>query len=117
MSLNIADLKQQVEEAAAKFADQLMWPDFTQDQSLFDEYLKAINDMRKEGWVYHIRIVKHKTKRGYSPKHISYKRLYGIYRSEVVIDGGAVMIHNYIHPLPILERIKVEVLNEGIKTI
>ena len=117
MSMNIADLKQQVEEAAAKFADQLMWPDFTQDQSLFDEYLKAINDMRKEGWVYHIRIVKHKTKRGYSPKHIKYRRLYGIYVSEVVIENGTVMIHNYIHPIPILERIKVEVLNEGIKTI
>ena len=29
MSMNIADLKQQVEEAAAKFAEQLMWPDFT----------------------------------------------------------------------------------------
>ena len=85
---------------------------------MFDEYLKAIKDMRKEGWVYHIRIVKHKTKRGYSPKHIKYRRLYGIYRSEVVIENGTVIIiHNYIHPLPVLERIKSEVLNEGTKTI
>lgn len=112
------DLKQQVEEAIAKTLDgKLDWSNFTQDQSLFDEYLKAIRDMRKEGWVYHIRIVKHKTKRGYSPKYIKYRRLYGIYRSEVVIENGAVIIHNYIHPLPMLERIKSEVLNEGTKTI
>ena len=112
------DLKQQVEEAIAKTLDgQLDWSNFTQDQSLFDEYLKAIEDMRKEGWIYHIRIVKHKTKRGYSPKHIKYRRLYGIYRSEVVIENGSVMIHNYIHPLPALERIKSEVLNESTKSI
>lgn len=102
MNTNVADLKQQVADAVAKFCEQLDWSNFTQDQSVFDEYLKAIKDMRKEGWVYHIRIVKHKTKRGYSPKHIKYRRLYGIYRSEVVIENGSVMIHNYIHPLPVL---------------
>lgn len=107
MSMNVADLKQQVADAVAKFGEQLDWSNFTQDQSLFNEYLKAIKDMRKEGWVYHICIVKHKTKRGYSPKHIKYRRLYGIYRSEVVIENGSVMIHNYIHPLPMLERIKM----------
>lgn len=117
MSVNVADLKQQVADAVAKFGEQLDWSNFTQDQSVFDEYLKAIKDMRKEGWVYHIRIVKHKTKRGYSPKHIKYRRLYGIYRSEVVIENGSVMIHNYIHPLPALQRIKTEVLNEGTKTV
>lgn len=117
MNTNVADLKQQVADAVAKFGEHLDWSNLTQDQSVFNEYLKAIEDMRKEGWVYHIRIVKHKTKRGYSPKHISYKRLYGIYKSEVVIDKGTLTIHNYIHPLPALQRIKMEVLNEGTKTV
>lgn len=120
MTLNIADLKQQVEEAAAKFASQLDWSTCTTDESLFNEYLKAIQEMRKEGLVYLSRIVKHKTKRGYSPKRVKCRKLYSTYKSEIVADNeGNIIVNNYIHPLPVVlkKTIVTEVLNEGTKTV
>ena len=120
MNLNTADLKQQVEEAAVKFASQLDWSNCTTDESLFSEYLKAIQEMRKEGLVYLARIVKHKTKRGYSPKRIKCRKLYGTYESEIVADHeGNITVNNYIRPLPVVLKkiIITEALNEGTKTV
>lgn len=115
MSLNVADLKQQVAEAVG---GQLDWSNFSADPSIMAEYLKQVRDAQQEGLVYRAFIVKHKTKRGYSPKSIKYRKLFGLYKSEMKIEDGVLTIHNYIRPLPIADRIKIkEVLNEGTKTV
>ena len=112
--MNVADIKQQIADAIIKYGEQLDWSNFSADQSIMAEYLKQVRDAQKEGLVYRAFIVKHKTKRGYSPKSIKYRKLFGLYKSEMKIEDGVVTIHNYIRPLPIADRIKIkEVLNEG----
>ena len=115
--MSVADIKQQIADAVAKYGEQLDWS--TQaDPSIMAEYLKQIRDAQKEGLAYRVFIVKHKTKRGYSPKTIKYRKLFGLYKSEMKIEDGVLTIHNYIRPLPIADRIKIkEVLNEGTKTV
>ena len=119
------DLKQQVEEAIAKFGEQLDWSKFSADMTKMGDYFKQILDAQKEGLAYRVFIVKHKTKRGYSPKTVKYRKLFGYYSTEIETDDeGNITINNYVHPLhvrplPAVERIniKLEVLNEGTKTI
>lgn len=113
------DLKQQVEEAVAKFGEQLDWSKFSSDMTMMGEYLKQVRESQKEGLAYRVLIVKHKTKRGYSPKTIKYLRLFGYYSSEVEIKDGVLTINHYIRPLPAVEQIniKMEVPNEGTKTV
>lgn len=116
--MNVADIKQQIADAIAKYGEQLDWSNFTADPSTMAEHLQQIRDAQQEGLVYRAFIVKHKTKRGYSPKSIKYRKLFGLYKSEMKIEDGVVTIHNYIRPLPIADRIKIkEVLNEGTKTV
>lgn len=116
--MNVADIKQQIADAIAKYGEQLDWSNFSADPSIMAKHLKQIRDAQKEGLVYRVFIVKHKTKRGYSPKTIKYRKLFGHYKSEVEIEDGVVTIHNYVRPLPIADRIKItEVLNEGTKTV
>ena len=118
MNTNVADIKQQIADAIAKYGEQLDWSNFSADPSIMAEYLKQVRDAQKEGLVYKAFIVKHKIKRGYSPKSIKYRKLFGLYKSEMKIEDGVVTIHNYIRPLPIVDRIKIkEVLNEGTKTV
>ena len=119
--MNVADLKQQVVEAVAKFGGQLDWSNFSADPSIMAEYLKQVRDVQQEGQypVYRAFIVKHKTKRGYSPKTIKYRKLFGYYTSKMEIEDGVAVIHNYIRPLPAVVSIKITkgVLNEGTKTV
>ena len=116
--MNVADIKQQIASAVAKYGEQLDWSNFTADPSTMAKHLQQVRDAQKEGLVYRAFIVKHKTKRGYSPKSIKYRKLFGLYKSEMKIEDGVVTIHNYIRPLPIADRIKIkEVLNEGTKTV
>ena len=116
--MNVADIKQQIASAVAKYGEQLDWSNFSADPSIMAEYLKQVRDAQQEGLVYKAFIVKHKTKRGYSPKSIKYRKLFGLYKSEMKIEDGVVTIHNYVRPLPAVDRIKIkEVLNEGTKTV
>ena len=116
--MNVADIKQQIASAIAKYSEQLAWSNFSADPSIMAKHLQQVRDAQKEGLVYRAFIVKHKTKRGYSPKSIKYRKLFGLYKSEMKIEDGVVTIHNYIRPLPIADRIKIkEVLNEGTKTV
>ena len=116
--MNVADIKQQIASAVAKYGEQLDWSNFSADPSIMAKHLQQVRDAQKEGLVYRAFIVKHKTKRGYSPKSIKYRKLFGLYKSEMKIEDGVVTTHNYIRPLPIADRIKIkEVLNEGTKTV
>ena len=116
--MSVADIKQQIANAIAKYGEQLDWSNFSADPSIMAEHLKQIRDAQKEGLVYRVFIVKHKTKRGYSPKTTKYRKLFGHYKSEMKIEDGVVTIHNYVRPLPIADRIKIkEVLNEGTNTV
>lgn len=112
------DIKQQVADAIAKFGEQLDQYKFSSDMTTMGEYLKQIQDSRKEGLVYQAFTVKHKTKRGYSPKTIKYRRLFGYYHSEIEINEGTITITNYIKPLPAVDKIMIKgLLNEGTKTV
>lgn len=116
--MNVADIKQQIADAISKYGEQLDWSNFSADPSIMAENLKQIRDAQKEGLAYRVFIVKHKTKRGYSPKSIKYRKLFGLYKSEMKIEDGVLTIHNYVRPLPAVDRIKIkEVLNEGTKTV
>lgn len=116
--MSVADIKQQIADAISKYGEQLDWSNFSADPSTMAKHLKQVRDAQKEGLVYRAFIVKHKPKRGYSPKSIKYRKLFGHYKSEMKIEDGVVTIHNYVRPLPIADRIKItEVLNEGTKTI
>lgn len=121
MNTNVANLKQQVEEAIAKFAEQLDWSNFSADTTTMGQYFEQILAERKEGLAYQVFNVKHKTKRGYSPKTIRYRKLLGYYDTEVITgDDGNLIINHYIRPILVaVERIniKMEVLNEGTKTV
>lgn len=116
MTLMILNNKYQ--KPVAKFGGQVDWSTEKLDQSTIAEYLKQVRDAQQEGLVYRAFIVKHKTKRGYSPKSIKYRKLFGYYKSEMEIKDGVITIHNYIRPLPIADEITIkEVLNEGTKTV
>ena len=116
--MNVADIKQQIADAIAKCGEQLDWSNFSADPSIMEKHLQQIRDAQKEGLVYKDFIVKHKTKRGYSPKTIKYRKLFGLYKSEMKSEDGVLTIHNYVRPLPAVDRIKIKgVLNEGTKTV
>ena len=110
---NLNNLKQEIKEAVSKT---LIWEEqdpsiCTISQVLLDTCVQELTSKPIEGLAYLCNIKPHKVKRGYAPRYIKCRSLYGRYHYTLdtvqTEKGSTLVVRHYITPFAKVEPIKI----------